>query len=239
MHRSERLNILLRRLVDCPGTTVSALCKDLHVSQRSLYRDLNFLRNQGYPIDGSVGRGGGLRLHPSYSLGKILLSPDQSVAVLLSLALSEKLGLPLFDLSLKPARQKITSAFSTSQRQIIHRLQDRIFIGKPASLAVQTSYGTPKPIIMKIIENAFLSERLLLVEYANEKKILSKRTLAPHGLFINFPAWYLLSHDYLKGEPRIFRLDRIQSASLLGERFIPKAADLFKKLVGYEFGGSL
>ena len=239
MHRSERLNIILRLLLDRSGTTVESLCSQLKVSPRSLYRDLKLLRDQGYPIEGSVGRGGGIRLHPSYGLSKIQLSTEQSIGMLLSLAISEKLGLPFFSEQLRPARQKITQAFAESQRAIVRRIQERVFVGSPASTAVISSYKIPNIKITKVVEMAFLMEQKIEIRYVDEKGQITKRTIEPHGIFVNFPAWYLIAYDDLRTAPRTFRLDRINAAAILDVKFRPKAQELFQDLVGGIYGASI
>lgn len=239
MHRSERLNILLRLLINTSGTTVDALRKKLGISQRSLYRDLKLLKDQGYPVEGEVGRGGGIRLHPSYGLGRIQLSSEQAIGTLLSIAIAEKLGLPLFSGELAPARQKISQAFGDTQRAVVRRLQDRIFIGKPASKVITDNYKRPDSKISQTIEIGFMKASLVEIEYRDEHRRLSLRTIEPHGIFINIPAWYIIAHDYLRKAPRTFRMDRITSAALLTEKFDPNARELFEILVGYRFGVEL
>lgn len=236
MHRSERLNIILRLLLDNSEFTVTTLCKELGVSQRSLYRDLKLLKDQGYPIEGDVGRGGGIRLHRSYGLSKIQLSNEQAFGTLLSIAIAEKLGLPFFSDQLRPARQKISSAFAESQRAIVRQIQDRVYIGNPASSAVVSSYKSPNSKIAKVIECSFLNVRSIDIEYLDEKNCKTNRTIEPHGIFINFPAWYLIAFDKLRNAPRTFRLDRIKSAIILEGGFNPRAKELFDILVGSDFG---
>jgi predicted DNA-binding transcriptional regulator YafY len=143
---------------------------------------LKLLRDQGYPIEGSAGRGGGIRLHPSYGLSKIQLSTEQSIGMLLSLAIGEKLGLPFFSEQLRPARQKITQAFAESQRAIVRRLQERVFVGSPASTAVISSYKIPNSKITKVVEMAFLMEQKIEIRYVDEKGQITKRTIEPHGI---------------------------------------------------------
>lgn len=239
MDRAERLEILLRLLSDRPGITAQRLRAELGISERSLFRDLDYLRNRGYPIEGSVGRGGGLRIHPSWGLGRVSLSVEQSLGVLLALAIAEKLGLPLFQSNFKPARQKIAAAFSQSQRALVRRLQDRIFIGQPASAAVKSSYDSPPQEIMATLEKAFFQEKQIQITYTNEKGAVTERTVEPHGLFINWPAWYLLSYDHLRTAPRTFRLDRISRAKIGESPFKSRALELFEQLVGSKFGANL
>ena len=74
MQRADRLDLLIRFLRDRPGVTVAVLARELGVSARSVFRDLDHLRERGYPIESDRGRGGGFRLHASWGLGKVLLT---------------------------------------------------------------------------------------------------------------------------------------------------------------------
>ena len=96
MQRVDRLDLLARILRDRPGITIAVLAHDLNVSVRSVCRDIDHLRERGYPIEADRGRGGGLRLHSSWGLGKVLLSSEEALCTLLSLAISEKLSFPMF-----------------------------------------------------------------------------------------------------------------------------------------------
>src|SRR6516162_3224181 len=119
MQRVDRLDLLARMLRDRPGVTVAALARDLGVSTRSVFRDLGHLRERGYPIEADRGRGGGLRLHTSWGLGKVLLSSEEALCTLLSLAISEKLSFPMFSSDVAHARRKIVDAFPTAERKRI------------------------------------------------------------------------------------------------------------------------
>ena len=55
MQRVDRLDLLIRILRDRPGITVAALARELSVSARSVFRDLDHLRERGYPIEADRG----------------------------------------------------------------------------------------------------------------------------------------------------------------------------------------
>ena len=139
MQRVDRLDLLIRFLRDRPGITVAGLARDLGVSARSVFRDLEHLRERGYPIESDRGRGGGVRLHASWGLGKVLLTSEEALCTLLSLAISEKLSFPIFSSEVSRARKKIVDAFPTRERKRIGPLRERVFIGQPASAAVRSS----------------------------------------------------------------------------------------------------
>src|SRR5215510_569486 len=154
MHRIERLDLLTRVLRDRPGITAADLASALNVSIRSVFRDLDHLRERGYPIEADRGRGGGVRLHSSWGLGRVLLSSEEALCTLLSLAISEKLGFPMFSSDVAHARRKIVDAFPTAERKRIAPLRERIFVGRPASAAVRGSYANPDAGVMRPLQVA-------------------------------------------------------------------------------------
>src|SRR5215213_6245955 len=110
MRHADPLDLLLRTLRDRPGITSGQLARELGVTQRTVFRHLEALRERGYPIDADRGRGGGLRLHPHWGLGRVLLSTEEALCALLSLAVSEKLGFPMFAAELPRVRRKLVDA---------------------------------------------------------------------------------------------------------------------------------
>ena len=75
----ERLDVLASLLKSDDFLTVRELAKALEVSPRTLYRDINILRDRGLPIDADKGKGGGVRLHRSWGVGKINLTNNEIV----------------------------------------------------------------------------------------------------------------------------------------------------------------
>jgi biotin operon repressor len=109
--RADRLDLVARVLADRPGATAADLAAELGVSVRSVFRDLGALRARGYPVEAARGRGGGLRLHPNWGLGRVLLARDEALGTLLGLAVAERLGLPMFAAELGRARRRLAGAF--------------------------------------------------------------------------------------------------------------------------------
>lgn len=212
--RHERLDLLTRVLRDRPGITIALLARELAVSVRSVARDIDALRERGLPIEADRGRGGGLRLHPSWGLSRVLLSSEEALCTLLSLAISEKLSFPMFSSDVARARRKIVDAFPAAERKRIAPLRERVFIGRPASARIQFSYATPDQKVMRPLQVAFVRETTVHAEYVKESGESSARRLEPHALLINWPAWYLLGFDHLRGEPRTFRFDRFRAVEI-------------------------
>ena len=237
--RFERLDLLLRLLRDRPGVTAGDLADRLGVSVRSVFRDVATLRDRGYPIDSSRGRGGGLRLHPSWGLGRVVLPPEEALAALLGLALSERLGLPLFSAGLAHARAKLIDAFPVAQRKRLAPLRERILVGPSASEPVRRSYGTPRKAPMQALQSAFLHEHEATCVYRREDGRRTSRRIEPHAILLNWPAWYLLAFDHLRGEARTFRLDRFESVHEEETSFRPHARKMLRSIGGLEAGDRL
>lgn len=231
MLRADRLDLLTRTLRDRPGITAAQLARDLGVSQRSVFRDLDHLRDRGWPIEADRGRGGGLRLHHSWGLSRVLLSSEEALCTLLSLAISEKLSFPMFAADVGRARKKIVDAFPSAERRRIGPLRERVFIGRPASPAVAGSYAAPDQAVMRRLQVAFVRELVVRCDYRKETGESTARRLEPHALLINWPAWYLMAFDHLRGAPRMFRFDRFHAVDVEDQTFRPRPRDFAEKFV--------
>ena len=229
--RSDRLELVARLLRDQPGVTAATVADTLGVSLRSVFRDLDVLRERGYPVESARGRGGGLRLHRSYGLGRVLLSSEEALCTLLALAISEKVGMPMFASAATRARRRIVDAFPTHERRRIAPLRERIFVGTPASARVRASYTEPAATPSRALQAAFVEERVVMARYTREDGSVSERLLEPHALVINWPAWYLVAYDHSREAPRTFRLDRFQRVVPQASTFRPRPNDMVRDLV--------
>lgn len=229
--RSDRLDLVARLLRDKPGISAARIADTLRVSLRSVFRDLDLLRERGYPIESARGRGGGLRLHRSWGLGRVLLSSEEALCTLLALAISDKVGMPMFAAAAARARRRIVDAFPSHERRRIEPLRERIFVGTPASARVRASYGEPAAAPSRALQVAFVEERVVTAGYAREDGSLSERRLEPHALVINWPAWYLVAFDHSRAAPRTFRLDRFHRVQPQPDSFRPRPRDMVHDLV--------
>ncbi len=231
--RADRLDLVARTLRDRPGLTAADLAQVLGVGQRSIFRDLHALRERGFPIEGARGRGGGLRLHPSWGLGRVLLSQEEALCTLLSLAISEKLGMPMFAGATARARRKIVDAFPSAERRRIAPLRERIFVGAPASARVRASYGDPNPAPSRVLQAAFVAEHRVVADYMRGDGKVSERILEPHALVINWPAWYLVAFDLSRGASRTLRMDRFRRVHALPDTFRSRPTEMVRELLSH------
>lgn len=231
--RTDRLDLVARILRNQPGITAAELARELGVSSRSVFRDLDRLRERGIPVDSSRGRGGGLRVPARFGLGAVLLSRDEALCVLLALAVSERLGFPMMATEISRARRRIADAFPESERRRLAPLRDRIFVGKNASAAVRASYQPPDTTLMRLLQVAFVEQKVVDIRYVKENGEESSRQLEPHALVINWPAWYLLAQDRTRNAARTFRFDRVLAVNVLTEGFFPRPRDVAAELLAH------
>lgn len=231
--RADRIDLLGRILRDRPGITARELARELGVSVRSVFRDLDHLRDRGYPIEADRGRGGGIRLHASWGLGRVLLSSEEALCVLLSLAISEKLGFPIFAADVGRARRKIVDAFPSAERRRIGPLRERIFVAREASANVRASYRVPDRAASLQLQAAFVATHVVNADYEKADGTRVTRRLEPHALLISWPAWYLLSYDHTRDAPRTFRFDRFHSIEPdASARFRARPREIASQLLG-------
>lgn len=217
--RLQRLEQLKGLIKAREHVTAAELSAELGVSLRTLTRDVELLREGGVPIESDRGRGGGLRLQRNWALGRLHLSAAESIDLLLSIAIAERMNSPLLLQQLAPIKRKIVAAFSESYQPRIRSLRTRILVGKPASEQVLASFSQPQKRALTGIAEAFFDMRCIAIEYVDQHGAVTSRDVEPHFLYFNMPVWYLLAWDRLRAAVRYFRIDRIKSVAPLETRF--------------------
>ena len=227
--RLERLDELTGLLNSGDHHTANTLAKTLAISSRTLMRDLDVLRGKGYPIETEQGRGGGIRLHRHWGVGRLQLNYREVIDLLLSLAIMEKIGSPIFLGNLKAIRNKIAISFPQEQRSKIQDIRKRILIGDLASLYVLDNYSASPEIKLNQLHEAFFEMKKLNITYADVEDKKTNRTIEPHYLFLKWPVWYVMAWDELRNDVRCFRLDRICEANIKEDTFKLKQDRKFLK----------
>jgi predicted DNA-binding transcriptional regulator YafY len=227
MDRLERLQGLLK-----DGDTVIAeeLAAELGISMRTLRRDIAVLRERGVPLEADRGRGGGMRLAPRWSIGRLHLGDQEAIDLLLSMAIAEKMDSPILLGELGRVRQKLAAAFSDSQQSRIRSLRRRILIGSPASEVVLATYHKPDAAVIQAVKQAFFDMRVLRIEYRDQAERSTTREIEPQFLYLYPPVWYLHAWDRLRDGVRSFRIDRLRGATELDTTFRARDPAIF--LVG-------
>lgn len=209
MQRTERLFALAEYLRGRrTGVTAEALAERFGVTVRTIYRDLDALRDAAFPIAAERGRGGGYALDRSYSLPPVNFTAREA-ALLVALgrfAIDMRL-LPFAD-TLESALDKVRAALSTSaQRELLDRLSELSFFGVPALPS--------KREVRAAIERAWFERQPLRITYVDGNFVQSVREIRIHSVAMDRHETRLDAVDLQTNERRQFRLDRITQAEVL------------------------
>ncbi len=171
---------------------------------------------------------------PRSGLGRVPLNVQETLDLLLALAVAESLGSPLMLTTVKALRQKLSAAFPPEERQRIAGLRRRILVG-PTSRRVEASWAPPPRGIARPVQQAFFEQRTLALTYRSNQG-RTQRVVEPHYLLVSWPAWYLLVWDHLRGAPRMLRMDRIEAATVEDAAFRVQSLASMNTTLGDVFG---
>jgi predicted DNA-binding transcriptional regulator YafY len=212
---SRRLLALLSLLQSRRDWSAAVLADRLEVSERTVRRDIDRLRELDYAIHATRGPDGGYRLGTGAQLPPLMFDDEQVVALILALRTAGTLGAGV--------EEAAERALGTVTRLLPDRLSHRV-----ASLAGATSANpgdaaaTVDPAVLLRIGEAVRAQEELRFDYASpdpEAPVPPVRSVQPHHLLLHDGRWYLLGYSDSRGEWRIYRADRITPRTHNGAPF--------------------
>lgn len=208
MNRTDRLYALaeeLRAAAPRPRTA-RQLADRFEVSVRTIERDLGALLEAGVPLYATPGPGGGYAVDKAHTLPPVNFTPEEATA--LAIALARPAASPLGD-SLRSALHKVVSAMPPAAADAARRLAGRV--------ALFPHPSDPRPAAARAIDQALVESRVVEIHYEDRHGRPTRRLVEPAVLVGSTEAWYLVGHCRLRGDGRVFRLDRIVRAVLTDE----------------------
>jgi predicted DNA-binding transcriptional regulator YafY len=197
--------------------TAAALAQELEVSERTIYRDLSELTSQGAPIKGAAGVG--YILGPGLFLPPLMLTEDETEAVLLGLRYVDQRGDEVLRKAGRSARAKITSILS-----------GELLASVDAPLSVPGANGGEFPenvISLAVLRSAIRARMRIAIKYTDEQAELTERVIWPIQLSFMDKARVVTAWCELRTAFRFFRTDRILAATPL-DRYPARRADLLR-----------
>jgi len=189
------------------GTTVEQLATRFEVSLRTMFRDLDALREASLPVQGERGRGGGIALDRSYTLPPVnFTAREAALLVAAGRFLSEMRVIP-FTETLESGLDKVRAALSGSaQRQLLEHLDTLKFVGIPARKAA--------PGVRQALERAWFEGTPIAIRYAGANGTTMRRVRVK-SLVMERTETLINALDLEKNEDRQFKLDRIEKAEVV------------------------
>jgi predicted DNA-binding transcriptional regulator YafY len=205
MKRTERLFALAEALrARRTGITAGALAERFGVTERTIYRDLDALRESHLPLCAERGRGGGFALDKSYHLPPVnFTAREAAVLVAVGRFVSELRVVPFVD-TLSSALDKVRAALPLATQREVLRLSESLgYAGVPAR--------TPSREVRSQVERAWLEATPLEIVYEGQRGT-TRRRVQITSVVMERTETLLNCVDLELGEPRQLRLHRITSA---------------------------
>jgi predicted DNA-binding transcriptional regulator YafY len=206
-----RLASLLQSRRHWPG---AALAEELGVDARTMRRDVDRLRELGYPVEASSGVGGGYALGRGADLPPLVLDDDEAVALAIAL---------------RAASASVGGIEATSLRlmgKLDQLMPTRLRRRATALHAVTLSLRSGPPLVdaalLSSLATACRDSLALRFGYRNHAGEASQRHVQPLRLANYGRRWYLIAWDTDRADWRSFRVDRLHGAPTLGGSFTPR-----------------
>jgi predicted DNA-binding transcriptional regulator YafY len=215
--RMLRLLSLLQTHRHWPGPELAAR---LDVSARTLRRDVDRLRELGYPVGASRGLDGGYQLGAGATLPPLVLDDDEAVALAVGLRTASRSAVEGVAESSVRALAKVVQVMPSRLRRRVEALTDMTtgLSWQPAST------GTPAIAVHLLTDLAVAcrdTERMRFA-YTSASGETTNRYAEPHRMVSIGRRWYLVAYDLGRHDWRSFRLDRMSGLASTGEPFRPR-----------------
>ena len=209
--RSDRLLSILLLLQAHDQLPAAELAQRLEVSVRTIMRDVEALSSAGVPVYTVRGPLGGIALLPGYRTDVTGLTADESRALFVLMSGSAHADLGLGQ-ALGSALRKVMAALPDAHRPDADLTSRRIIIDP---VRWRATPGEPVAELDALQQAVFTDRRVRLRYRRGSDNRVHDYTLDPYGLVNKSGMWYLVADR--DGEPRLFRMDRVQSAEVLAE----------------------
>jgi predicted DNA-binding transcriptional regulator YafY len=210
---AERLLSLLSLLQTPREWPGSELARRLGVSLRTIRRDVDRLRELGYPVQASMGAVGGYRLVAGKAMPPLLLEDDEAVAIAVGLRTAA-------GHAVEGIEEASVRALAKLEQVLPSRLRHRVGTLGAATVPLLTwDRPTVDPDALTVLAAAISNHERLRFTYRGSDP---ERLAEPHRLVSAGRRWYLVAFDNDRDDWRIFRVDRMGAVRPTGVRTAPR-----------------
>jgi predicted DNA-binding transcriptional regulator YafY len=210
--RSSRLLTLLSLLQTRRDWSGGELAERLEVTRRTIRRDVERLRELGYPVESLTGPAGGYRLAAGAAMPPLLLDDEEAIAIAVGLRTA--------------ARASVAGIEETSVRALVkleqvlpEHLRRRVQALGALTTALPAGGPTVDPQTLTVLAGGCRDRECVRFAYEARDGSSGRREVEPHALVNRGSRWYLVCWDRGREDWRTFRVDRIKDPMALGVRF--------------------
>ncbi|MCH5673974.1 helix-turn-helix transcriptional regulator [Streptomyces gilvus] len=204
---------LLQTPREWPG---GELADRLGVSRRTVRRDIERLRDLGYPVQATMGADGGYRLIAGKAMPPLVLDDEEAVAIAVGLRAGAGHALEGVDEASVRALAKLEQVLPSRLRHRVSTLQAAttpLTSGDGASIAPET---------LTVMASTVAGRERLRFAYRAKDGTETRRVTEPYRLVSAGRRWYLVAYDLDRADWRTFRVDRVSEPFATGARFAPR-----------------
>jgi predicted DNA-binding transcriptional regulator YafY len=203
---------LLQGRRDWPG---NELAGRLEVSGRTIRRDIDGLRQLGYPVESLSGPAGGYRLAAGSAMPPLLLDDEEAIAIAVGLRTAARASVTGIEEAALRALVKLEQVLPAHLRRRVSALGS-------ATSTLPVTGPTVDPQHLTVIAAACRDCECLRFAYRSRDGTDSRREVEPHSLVNHGRRWYLVAWDRRREDWRTFRVDRLAKPAAGGVRFKPR-----------------
>lgn len=213
--------------------TGEELAERLGVTTRSVRRDIERLRELGYPVQASKGQGGGYQLGAGAALPPLLLDPDEAVAMAVCLRLAAGGSVAGVGESALRALSKLDQVMPARLRSQVSAVHDAT-----VTLGPNPSDSPVEPEVLMVLARACRDREHVTTDYTDIRGNHTQRRLEPYQLVTTGRRWYLMAYDRDREDWRSLRLDRMLEVAARGTTFTSREAPDAAEYVGRSISSS-
>jgi predicted DNA-binding transcriptional regulator YafY len=192
------------------------LAERLGVTERTLRRDVERVRELGYRVDAVRGPLGGYRLEAGGQLPPLLLTESEAVTMAIGLRVAAQRGLVDGELTTQSALAKFEQVLPAALRRRVNALATHLEAETPFTPMVsQELLGT--------LALACRDSERIRFAYEDGRGAVTERVAEPHALVVAARNWFLVCWDVRREDWRTFRVDRMSRLFGTRLRFSPRS----------------
>jgi predicted DNA-binding transcriptional regulator YafY len=188
----------------------------LGVSGRTVRRDVERLRELGYPVQATMGPIGGYRLVAGTAMPPLLLDDEEAVAIAVGVRTAARHPVDGIE-------EASVRALAKLEQVLPSRLRRRVRALNVATVALPTGHEpSVDPDDLAVLAAAAANRERLRFGYQAADGTQSSRLVEPYRLVAAARRWYLLAYDAGPDDWRIFRVDRVRRPQPTGVPATPR-----------------